>query len=489
MAGVDGSYWQRHPTSDERHGVVALRLPDLSADLVTAAGVFAAQRVDRGTMALLRQMPTPTAASAVVDLGAGYGPIAVTLAHRQPLAGVWAVDINERALGLVRVNSTAVRGPNVVAAAPEQVPETLLFDGLYSNPPIKIGKEGTRQLLSTWLARVVPGGSAWLVVKQAMGADSLHTWLDEVGFPTRRMASKQGYRILQVRAPSTEGPGRQPLAAEDLELVGRGTGGRWTVLGQLSGGMSDPVYLLGRARQRAVLKVKQGAWWGEQLARTVECVEQLRALDYPTPPVLGVGALDPDRHFLLTGYRAGRPSAALTARDLDRVLDAAARHGQVHPGPVRDWSVMVAAFLNGGIADFAFHPGVQPLARQALGLITRPVPALPTGDFVHGDFTPRNMLFDRDGLSAIIDLEGFGAGTPVIDLVALLQTAAHPRDGDPAMARRLTERALEIGSAETFAACVVHRVLAALAAATEHPAQLEDARERCQGLLRMIDWE
>jgi hypothetical protein len=97
------------------------------------------------------------------------------------------------------------------------------------------------------------------------------------------------------------------------------------------------------------------------------------------------------------------------------------------------------------------------------------------------------MLFDRNGLSAIIDLEGFGAGTRVIDLVALLQTAAHPRHGNPAMAQRLTEEALAIGGKEIFAACVVHRILAALAGATERPAQLDDARERCQALLRMVE--
>jgi aminoglycoside phosphotransferase (APT) family kinase protein len=120
-------------------------------------------------------------------------------------------------------------------------------------------------------------------------------------------------------------------------------------------------------------------------------------------------------------------------------------------------------------------------------MISRPVPALPTGDFVHGDFTPRNMLFGRGRLAAVIDLEGFGRGTRVIDLVALLQTAAHPRHGSPAMAQRLKDHAIAIGGEQTFLTCVVHRVLAVLAAATEHPDQLTDAHQRAEGLLHLID--
>jgi aminoglycoside phosphotransferase (APT) family kinase protein len=128
-----------------------------------------------------------------------------------------------------------------------------------------------------------------------------------------------------------------------------------------------------------------------------------------------------------------------------------------------------------------------PFARRALDLVTRPVPALATGEFMHGDFTTRNMLFDRDRLSAIIDVEGFGTGTRVVDLVALPQVAAHPSHGSRPVARRLTEKALAIGGRDTFAACLAHRVLAGLAAATQHPTQLDDARERSQGLLAMVD--
>jgi hypothetical protein len=96
------------------------------------------------------------------------------------------------------------------------------------------------------------------------------------------------------------------------------------------------------------------------------------------------------------------------------------------------------------------------------------------------------MLFGRHRLAAAIDLEGFGRGTRVIDLVALLPTAAHPVHGNPALAQHLKQHATAIGGAETFVACVVHRVLAALAAATEHPDQLPDAHQCAHGMLHLL---
>ncbi len=277
-------------------------------DLATAAGVFGAARVDRGTVALLRHVPAPGPCTSVVDLGTGYGPIAVTLALRQPRAGVWAVDVNERALDLARANAVAARLVNMTAATPEQVPDALRFDGLYSNPPIKIGKDTLHELLSRWLARLTPGATGWLVVKQAMGGDSLHDWSNDTGYPTRRTGSKQGYRLLQVKAPAAAGRAQDTIDPADLDLVNRRSGHRWSVLGHLAGGSSDQVYLLGQARQRAVLKIKHDAWWAEQLTRTAETVERLRVVGYPTPAVIGVGRLDGERSYLLTAFQPGRPA-------------------------------------------------------------------------------------------------------------------------------------------------------------------------------------
>jgi hypothetical protein len=484
---MTGQYWQRRPAGPERPRVVDLRLGDMSLQLSTAAGVFGASRVDHGTVTLLRHAPTPGPGTAVVDVGAGYGPIAVTLALRQPAAGVWAVDVNERALELVGRNAAASGASNVVVAGPQDVPVGLRFDGLYSNPPIKIGRDALHQLLLEWLSRLVPGGHAWLVVKQSMGADSLQGWLGERGYPTTRAVSKQGYRLLRAEA-GTAGPPPPTPGAELLDRLARDTGDRWRMLGHLHDHGGEPVYLLGRSgrpQRRAVLKVKYGDWWAGQLARAVTVVEQLRAAGYPTPPILAAGTLDEDRGYLLTDFWPGWPGTVIAPAALETVLAAADLHTQVQPPAVRDWSVMVTAFLNGGIADFDFHPDALPYARRALALVTRPVPMLPTGHFVHGDFTTRNMLFRQGRLSAVVDLEGFGRGTPVIDLVALLPAVTDPAHGTD-LSRRVVERATALGGTDVFLACLAHRVLAGLAWATTQPPLLPGALERARRMLDLV---
>lgn len=87
------------------------------------------------------------------------------------------------------------------ADAPAAGTERGPFDALWSNPPIRIGKAALHTLLTTWLARLSPGASAHLVVQRNLGADSLHRWLNEQGWPTGRAASRAGYRVLRVDRP------------------------------------------------------------------------------------------------------------------------------------------------------------------------------------------------------------------------------------------------------------------------------------------------
>ena len=176
-----------------------LRLPDVSAELQSDAGVFGHRAVDSGTLFLLRRAPPPPPTGDILDLGSGYGPIAVALALRAPQARVWAVDVNRRALDLTSHNAAAAGATNVVAAAPEDVPSAVRFDAIYSNPPVRIGLTLLHPLVTGWLDRLNPDAAAHLVVHRHLGSDSLARWLDGEGFPVQRLASHDGFRILRVQ--------------------------------------------------------------------------------------------------------------------------------------------------------------------------------------------------------------------------------------------------------------------------------------------------
>jgi 16S rRNA (guanine1207-N2)-methyltransferase len=179
---------------------VSLVLPDVSLSLVTDRGVFAAGRIDPGTKLLLLDGPPPDRADQVlVDVGAGYGPIACALGARNRRATVWAIEVNARARDLCRLNAERASLGNVIVADPSEVPADLVVDRIWSNPPIRIGKAELHRLLLSWLERLAPTGSAHVVVHKHLGSDSLHRWLESQGYLVTRRASRQAYRLLDVK--------------------------------------------------------------------------------------------------------------------------------------------------------------------------------------------------------------------------------------------------------------------------------------------------
>lgn len=161
----------------------------------TANGVFSGSRLDPGTAVLLRSVDPP-AAGRVLDLGCGFGPIAVGLAVASPAVIVDAVDVNDRALELTRRNAERAGVADRVATTS---PADASYDEIWSNPPIRIGKAALHELLLAWLPRLKPDGIAWLVASKNLGADSLAAWLTEQGWPAAKVASAKGFRVLKVR--------------------------------------------------------------------------------------------------------------------------------------------------------------------------------------------------------------------------------------------------------------------------------------------------
>ncbi len=173
--------------------------------LSTDAGVFSQHGLDKGTSVFLEVMAKHEAApiapgSSLCDIGCGSGAIALTLAARYPLCTVHAVDTNQRARDICRENALRNEIKNIVVLSPEEVDPTIRFAALWSNPPIRIGKAALHELLELWLTRLDAGGTAYLVVNKNLGADSLSQWMTELSYPTTRLASRNGFRVLEVKA-------------------------------------------------------------------------------------------------------------------------------------------------------------------------------------------------------------------------------------------------------------------------------------------------
>ena len=194
-------YFTADPAVAQARQQIGFTVLDQEFRLVSATGVFSCGRLDPGTSVLLHKapLPGPETTGALLDLGCGYGPITAVLATNAPRTTVYSVDVNQRALDLVRANAAMLTvSDRVVAATPDEVPESVRFAQIWSNPPIRVGKSELHALLLRWLPRLAPGGVAWLVVAKHLGGDSLQRWLTESGFPAERHDSHKGFRVLRV---------------------------------------------------------------------------------------------------------------------------------------------------------------------------------------------------------------------------------------------------------------------------------------------------
>lgn len=200
MAGEH--YFSGMPESELRLRQIHVTLAGRPYEVTTSNGIFSPEHIDAGTQVLLANTPPPPPGGQLLDLGCGWGPIALSLALDAPHATVWAVDVNLRALDLVRGNAERLGLVNINACTPEDVPDELLFTSIRSNPPIRVGKDELHGMLLRWLPRLEPGSDAWLVVQRNLGSDSLHRWLEATldrEYQVRRAATNKGFRVLKVK--------------------------------------------------------------------------------------------------------------------------------------------------------------------------------------------------------------------------------------------------------------------------------------------------
>jgi 16S rRNA (guanine1207-N2)-methyltransferase len=195
-------YFSETPGSDYKLKEIQVVIDGASVTVQTAGGIFSPDHIDQGTAVLLNHLDEAPPGGNVLDIGCGWGPIALSLAKRSPKALIWAVDVNERSLALTSANAQRLGIENIRVCKPEEVPTDLTFDGIWSNPPIRVGKDVLHGLMLHWLPRLNLDADAYLVVQKNLGADSLHRWLEAElpsNFSTIRVDSAKSFRVLRVR--------------------------------------------------------------------------------------------------------------------------------------------------------------------------------------------------------------------------------------------------------------------------------------------------
>jgi 16S rRNA (guanine1207-N2)-methyltransferase len=193
-------YFDESPQGEMKTKEINVSLDGREVTVSTSGAIFSPDHVDTGTKILLEHIDQAPAGGDILDIGCGWGPIALALALHSPKATIWAIDVNERARELTALNAAKLGLTNVKVCHPSEVPNELEFTGIWSNPPIRVGKDVLHEILNTWLPRLEVGADAYLVVQKNLGADSLQRWIAAsiASVDIERVDTAKAFRVLRA---------------------------------------------------------------------------------------------------------------------------------------------------------------------------------------------------------------------------------------------------------------------------------------------------
>jgi len=198
LAVSDNHYFDKDPKSTSNLRQVDIALGGKQLRLFTDSGVFSSSGLDKGTQILLKHSGEALGTGKILDLGAGWGPISIELAIIRPDAEILAVEINSRAIDLLEKNIASAALTNVQSTSLAQIRENSV-DQIWSNPPIRIGKQNLHNLLTEAFGKLKDGGKAYLVVQKHLGSDSLANWIEkDLGHIVDRIDNSKGFRVFRV---------------------------------------------------------------------------------------------------------------------------------------------------------------------------------------------------------------------------------------------------------------------------------------------------
>lgn len=171
-----------------------------SYTFLTNSGVFSKKRVDFGSRLLIEAVQIGTAKE-ILDLGCGYGPIGLVIASTYPDVHVTMVDINPRAVELVKENAkrnkverqTSIYLSDGYAAIPDS-----RFDLVLLNPPVRAGKSVVNRLFAETKKHLKPGGRLSIVIRKQQGAKSAKKELERLYPQVDLLKQKKGYWVIEA---------------------------------------------------------------------------------------------------------------------------------------------------------------------------------------------------------------------------------------------------------------------------------------------------
>lgn len=165
---------------------------------ITDSNVFSKGTVDFGSRVLIDAFDdTNLPEGDILDVGCGYGPIGLSLAHSTG-RHVEMVDVNERAVELAKENAD-LNGIKHVTVYPSNIYEKVErtdFAAVVSNPPIRAGKSVVHGIIEESYDKLVKSGTLTIVIQKKQGAPSAKKKMEEIFGNAEVVAKEKGYFII-----------------------------------------------------------------------------------------------------------------------------------------------------------------------------------------------------------------------------------------------------------------------------------------------------
>lgn len=194
-------YYDLDPTLVSKERRIEFDINGVHMSLYTDNGVFSKSRLDEGSEILLKAILPLNLGEKILDIGAGYGPIGLTIATCQNAASLTLADINPRAVALCEKNARLLGLNTRVTCVHSDLYENIEgpYDSIVANPPIRAGKKVTYALYDGAYQHLIDGGYFYFVIRKAQGASSASQYVKEVFGNITLLKRSKGYHIYMAK--------------------------------------------------------------------------------------------------------------------------------------------------------------------------------------------------------------------------------------------------------------------------------------------------
>ena len=194
-------YYNLDPTLASNERRIDFVIDGIHMSLYTDNGVFSKSKLDVGSEILLKTILPLQLGKKILDIGAGYGPIGLTIAMKNNAASLTLADINPRAVALCEKNARLLGLNDRVTCINSDLYEKIEgpYDSIVANPPIRAGKKVTYALYDGAYQHLIDGGYFYFVIRKAQGASSASQYVKEVFGNITLLERSKGYHIYMAR--------------------------------------------------------------------------------------------------------------------------------------------------------------------------------------------------------------------------------------------------------------------------------------------------